>query len=85
MVNSIYGLCALTALLCAWMLLQSWRRGRYKLLLWSGLCFVGLSANNILLVIDKLILPSVDLSLWRSAVALVSLMVLLFGLVWEAK
>lgn len=81
----IYGLCALTALLCAWMLLQGWRRSRYKLLLWSGLCFVGLTVNNVFLVIDKLVFASEDLSPWRSTIALVSLMILLFGLVWETK
>jgi hypothetical protein len=81
----IYGLCALTALLCAVMLLQGWRRSRYKLLLWSGLCFVGLTVNNILLIMDKLVFTYANLSPWRSATALISLMILLFGLVWETK
>jgi len=39
----IYSLCALTALACAILLLQAYRRGGYRLLLWSGLCFVGLT------------------------------------------
>ncbi len=81
----IYGLCALTALLCAWLLIQAYRRSRYKLLLWSGLCFVGLTLNNFLLVVDKLVVPEVDLSVWRSATALLSLMVLIYGLVWDAE
>jgi hypothetical protein len=81
----IYGLCALTALLCAWMLLQGWRRSRYKLLLWSGLCFVGLTVNNVILIMDKLVFPQQNLSALRSTTALVSLMILLFGLVWETK
>ena len=63
----IYGLCAITALVCSYLLLQAYRRGRYRLLLWSGLCFVGLTINNLLLVIDKLMLPEVDLSVWRTA------------------
>jgi hypothetical protein len=41
--------------------------------------------NNILLVMDKLVFTAVDLSLWRSATALISLMILLYGLVWETK
>lgn len=81
----IYCLCALTALLCAGLLLQGWRRGGSSLLLWSGLCFVGLTLNNFLLVIDKLVLPLADLSLLRTAVALVSMAVLLYGLIGESE
>jgi len=84
MAGVIYGLCALTALLCAWLLLQAYRRSRYKLLLWSGLCFAGLTLNNILLIVDKLVV-TYDLAIWRSATALVALMVLLYGLIWDAK
>jgi hypothetical protein len=86
MASAVYFLCALTAILCAWLLLQAYlARGRYRLLLWSGLCFVGLAANNLLLVVDKLVLPDVDLSLWRTSVALVAMMVLLYGLVVDAE
>jgi hypothetical protein len=86
MASAVYFLCALTAILCAWLLLQAYlARGRYRLLLWSGLCFVGLAANNLLLVLDKLVLPMVDLSIWRTATALVSMAVLLYGLVMDAE
>jgi hypothetical protein len=82
----IYGLCALTALACAYLLLQGYRRGGYRLLLWSGLCFVGLTINNLLLVVDKLILPAdIDLSLWRNATVLLSMAVLLYGLIWDTE
>lgn len=81
----IYGMCALTALLCAWLLLQAYRRSRYKLLLWSSVCFAGLTLNNIVLIVDKLVVPYQDLSVLRSATALASLMVLLYGLIWDAK
>ena len=80
----IYSLCALTALGCALLLLRGYRRSRYRLLLWSGLCFAGLTANNLLLVIDKVALPEVDLSIWRTAVALVAMTILLFGLIWDS-
>jgi hydrogenase/urease accessory protein HupE len=85
MASAVYSLCALTAILCAWLLLQAYRRGRYRLLFWAGLCFVGLAANNLLLVLDKLALPTVDLSIWRTATALVSMAVLLYGLVMDAE
>ncbi|MFN7944830.1 MAG: DUF5985 family protein [Blastocatellia bacterium] len=81
----IYSLCALMALLCAWQLLQAWRRTRYRLLLWSGLCFVGLTANNILLVVDKVLLPEVDMAILRSVTALVALLILLYGLIWNTE
>jgi hypothetical protein len=85
MAGLIYGLCALTALLCAWLLLQAWRRSRYKLLFWSGLCFAGLTVNNILLVVDKIIFPAVDMSIWRLVTGLAPLMALLYGLIWDAE
>jgi len=53
--------------------------------LWSGLCFVGLTINNIVLIVDKLVVPYQDLSILRSASALVSLLILLYGLIWDAK
>jgi hypothetical protein len=83
MVKIIYALCTLTSLTCAWMLLWSFMHNRYRLLFWSGLCFVGLSANNLLVVLDKLVFPSVDLLTWRLVAALVSVLLLLYGLIWE--
>lgn len=81
----VYTLCALTAALCAVLLLRSHSRSGYRLLLWSGLCFAGLTLNNLLLVLDKLVFPSLDLSVWRSAVALAAMCILLYGLVWDAE
>jgi hypothetical protein len=86
MAATIYGLCALTALACCVLLLQAYRRGGYRLLLWSGLCFAGLTLNNLLLVLDEVVFPTaMDLSVARSAVALVAVSVLIFGLIWEAE
>jgi hypothetical protein len=83
MAQAIYILCALTALACTSLLLRSYFKSGYRLLLWSGLCFLGLSINNLLLTLDRLALPSADLSAWRSATALIALSTLLYGLVWE--
>ncbi len=85
MATAIYALCMLTALVCAWLLMQAWLRNGYRLLLWSALCFAGLTVNNMLLVIDKILLPEVDLSVWRTSAALVAMVVLLYGLIWEAE
>jgi hypothetical protein len=81
----IYTLCAVTALICAWLLLQAYYYNRYKLLLWGGICFVGLSLNNMLLMVDKLIFHYKDMHTWRFLLALISLLVLLYGLVWESE
>jgi hypothetical protein len=85
MAVAIYSLCTLTALLCAYLLLQAYRRGGYRLLLWSGLCFAGLTVNNILLVTDKILLPLVDLSIWRTLVSLAAMTILLYGLIWDTE
>ena len=84
MSSVIYGLCAAVALLCAVLLFAAWRRQRHRLLLWSGLCFAGFTINNVLLVLDKVIYPEVDLSVWRTGVAVISIAVLLYGLIWDA-
>lgn len=80
-----YSLCALAALLCTVLLLNAYRRSRYRLLLWSGLCFAGLTFNNLFLVMDKVLFPDVDLSLWRSLSALMGMTILLYGLIWETE
>jgi hypothetical protein len=84
MAGLFYGLCALAALFCAWLLLKAYYRRRYKLLLWGGLCFVGLTLNNSLLVVDKLLIPDVSLLTWRLIVALIAMVVMLYGIIWDA-
>jgi hypothetical protein len=80
----IYSLCALTSLACFVLLWRSWRAAGHRLLFWSALCFAGLSINNVLLVVDKVFLPTqVDLTLWRLGAALAAVCLMLFGLVWE--
>jgi len=80
----IYSLCALTALVCAGLLMQAYLKRRTRLLLWSALCFVGLALNNVLLVVDKVATGAdTDLSLLRILSALAAMMVLLYGLIWD--
>jgi hypothetical protein len=85
MAKVIYALCTLTSLTCAWLLLRSFVHNRYRLLFWSGLCFVGLSVNNMLVVLDKVMLPSVDLLTWRLMSGLVAVLLLLYGLIWAEE
>lgn len=85
MAKAVFLLCALTSLACAILLLRGYRRTSGRLLLWSGLCFAGLALNNGLLVVDRILLPdTVDLSVWRQVPAVAGVLVLLYGLVWDA-
>ena len=86
MAEIVYVLCALTSVLCAGLLIRSYRSNKSRLLLWSTLCFVGLALNNILLLVDLVLTgDAVDLRLFRSFSALIALATLIIGLVWESK
>lgn len=82
---AVYILCAATSLTCAVMLLRSYLKTRARLLLWSGLCFVALTANNVLLFVDLIVVPNVDLSLWRHIATLSGLVLLLYGMIWDTR
>jgi len=80
----VYSLCTVTALICCFLLLRGYQRSRNKLLLWGGLCFAGLTLNNGLLAVDKIIFPDeINLFVWRLLLALSAMLVLLFGLIWD--
>lgn len=83
MAEAVYVLCALTSLACAWLLLRSFSQTRVRLLLWSGLCFIGLGLQNVVLFVDKVVAPDVDLALFRLIPALAGLLLLLGALIWE--
>ena len=84
MAGLIYSLCALTCLVSAVLLLRSYQETRVHLLLWSGLCFAGLTVSNIFLVLDRVVYPDADLSMARLGSAFVAMLLLLYGLVWES-
>ncbi len=79
-----YALGVCTSIFCAFLLTRSYLAQKTPLLLWSSLCFVGLALNNILLFLDLFVVPEFDLLLWRSSVALVALVLMLIGLIWES-
>lgn len=85
MAGMVYVLCALTSLACTVLLLRGYRQSGVRLLFWSGLCFLGLALNNGLLFVDRKVFPEVDLYLLRNLPALAGLMLLLYGLIWEAE
>ena len=81
----IYSLCLLTCVICAWLLLRAHGRNGARLLLWSGICFVFLSVNNLAVIFDILVFPSADLQGIRHGASLAAVVTLLFGLVWESE
>jgi hypothetical protein len=80
----IYALCTLTSAVCAALLLRGYRASGQRLLLWSGLCFIGFALNNALLILDTRT-PMVDLSAWRTVPAVIGVALLLYGLIWETR
>jgi hypothetical protein len=80
----VYVLCALTSAVCAVLLARAFMRTRARLLLWSALCFAGLALQNAVLLIDKAT-PAIDLSVPRTLPALVGVLILLYGLVWDGR
>jgi drug/metabolite transporter (DMT)-like permease len=85
MAAAVYVLCALTSFACAVLLLRGFVRRGVRLLLWSGLGFVGFAFGNAMLVADLLVFPQRDLLLWRDLPTLAGVVVLVFGLVWDTQ
>jgi len=83
---AVYILCTLVSLICAVLLLRGYARGRHRLLLWSGLCFSGLTLANALVFLDLVILPpAIDLYPAREITTACSVLILLFGMIWEGQ
>ena len=74
-----------TSLGCTWFLFRAYLQRRIRLLLWSTLCFVGLSVNNIALLMDLVVFPTVDFRLVRLGAALVGMLFLLYGFIWDSE
>jgi hypothetical protein len=84
MAEVIYVLCGLTSAACAALLLRAYSDKGVRLLFWSGLCFLGLAANNVLLFADLVIFPTaIDLAVPRGLAALAAMTLLVIGLVSE--
>ena len=82
----LYLMAVLTCLACTVLLGRSYMQTGVPLLLWSTLCFVGLSISNVLLFFDLIVFPAdVDLRLWRLGAALVGLVFLLYGFICESE
>jgi len=79
---AVYTLCFLTSSACAYLLGRSYLRSGGRLLLWSALCFFFLAVNNLVVVVDLLIVPTMSFALLRVMLSAAAICVLLFGLIW---
>ena len=85
MASVVYVSCAAASIACAVMLFARFRHGRERLLLWSAASFTGLAVNNVLLFVDLVVVPTIDLALYRSVSAAVAVLLLLIGLIWDGR
>lgn len=81
----VYLLCFATSSACTWLLGRSYRQTGARLLLWSALCFLLLAANNLAVIVDLLLIESIDFRLLRSLLSLAAVAVLLFGFIWDLE
>jgi hypothetical protein len=82
---AVYILGILVTLSCGLLLMRGYVRTRKRLLLWSSLCFFVLAVSNLLVFIDLVMLPNVDLYVWRLSTAAGAMILLLYGLIWEGE
>lgn len=85
MTAALYILTCFTTLLCAVLLLRAYFRVHRKLLLWSGLCFAGLTVSNLFKIADLLVFIETDLYSYRLGSAVVAMALLMYGLIWESQ
>lgn len=81
---AIYLLCFAASVVCLVLLIRTYLHKRTKLLLWSALSFVFLALNNVMVFLDIVILPEVDLVPVRTLSSLLAVGVLLYGFIWES-
>lgn len=75
-----------TSLACTVLLFRAYLRSRLRILMWSALCFVCLTVNNVLLYVDLVLLPAdIDLRVFRHGAALVGMLFLLYGFIRESE
>lgn len=82
----LFLLAIVTSLACMVLLFRGYMRSGLRILMWSALCFVCLSINNILLFIDLVLLPdNVDLRIFRHSTALVGMFFMIYGFIRESE
>jgi hypothetical protein len=80
----VYILCAVTSLGSAVLLLRGALSRGGGLLFWSSLCFFAMALNNVLLYMNFIVLPDVDLLLASRLATVLGIVLLNIGLIWHA-
>jgi len=80
----LYAVAVLSSGACALLLVRGYLRRRIRLLMWSGICFIGLTINNMALFVDLVVFPDIDLRLARLIPALIGMTLLLYGFIWDS-
>lgn len=81
--STVYVLCFVTSIVAMWLLLRGYRQNGSRLLLWSAAAFVAFAVNNLLLFVDIVLLPTVDLRPLRALTAFIGVAILLYAFIWE--
>jgi hypothetical protein len=82
---ALYVLAILCSLTCATLLTRAYVQRRVRLLMWSAICFVGLTINNVALFVDLVLFPEVDLRMLRLVPALLGMSCLLYGFILDME
>jgi hypothetical protein len=85
MAHLVYILCALISALCTYLLWKRYRLSRNSLLFWSAVCFFGFFVSNIMLVLNNIIFPDINLRLLRLSPILLGLLALIYGLIFKVE
>jgi hypothetical protein len=80
----LYAVAVLSSGTCALLLFRGYLRQRLRLLMWSGICFICLTINNVALFVDLIVFPEIDLRLARLIPALTGMTLLLYGFIWDS-
>jgi hypothetical protein len=80
---AVYIFGVVVTLCCGVLLRRAYRAVRKRLLLWSAICFYFLALSNVLVFLDLVVFPNVDLYRLRLITAAVGMLILLYGLIWE--
>ena len=81
----LYITAILSSLACTVLLFRGYERRRIPLMMWSAICFAGLTINNVALFLDLVIFPDINLRLLRLVPALAGLSALLYGFISDAE
>lgn len=81
----LYSLAVLTSFGCTVLLIRGYHQRRIRLLMWSSICFAGLTINNVFVFLDLVVFLDIDLRAMRLTAALIGMLFLLYGFIWDTE